>query len=719
MKLKAFIISAVSLAAALPAWACGPFYAKVPRPDYLKFDISANDQPEDNARNIALWKQETSPALPDSAVVNAVYTMSKREFEQAVASPSDSTNALIRFALDHNRRDIVDFLLLAKDVEEKRFDQASPWYYPKDSLETLSLYQPDIDECLARRGGKFHNRYGLQLIRCLFSQRDYERCIAEYEKWFAGVPDSDLFKQMSMDYIFGAYTRLGRPEEADRYTALRALVYDPHTFDLVAGLNPSEDNLWKYVNGLDHRSASMMRPLLPTVRKVLDGDRRGVRNIGRWLLLGAYIENEFAGNTPQARKWLAEAARIDMPAEMANHIRAYSMLLDARSGKTDDLTARVEWLVSRIEADPARRFSDGEDAWNYGYPESYWGDVLKHLAWDHWVPTLLRQRNAPMAFRVSMTADYAELEANDYVYYSNEWFDTEKLGWKPRPRDFRQARNDTVHANPLDYGSYTFNMMYAQRPEDVIAWQRSLGSSPLDRHGRHDADFVNELIGTMLLRDQRYAEAEKYLARVSPDYQKTLNTYKGGYLNRDFTVDCNYEPKFNRYWNDQSFTYIAAPAIPGSSRDAKLRFAREMAGLQREMDNPDPNKSALAQVEFAIRMMNSYESCWALTAYRKGFCLGTMYDNQYYTDPDHGPQFQQYSDLIDDALGRFNDPESAARAELLLHNYEDIAAHYPRTSTARYLRANCDRYEDWLGWTACPPTSPSASNPKSQLPSPE
>lgn len=695
MKLKVFIILAVSLlSVSYKASACGPYYETVPYPDYLKFDIDASEQPSDYDRNIELWKKETSVSILDSVIRVAIYKMHKTAL-------SDKSNAFIKYAIDHNRRDIIEFLTLAKTVENLRADQTSPWYYPKDSLESKSLYQPLVEECRRNRGGHFHDRYGLQLIRCLFAQGEYLQCVYEYEKWYADIPDSNLFKQMSMDYICGAYTRLGMEEEADKFTGLRGLVYNSHTFELVATQNPSEENVWRYVNQLDHRDNSMMRPLLPTIHRLLDGDRRGVKHLGRWLLLGAYIENDFNGNTAQARKWLAEAKRAPMSDEMSAHVKAYEMLLDARSGKTDNLTTNVQWLVEQIRTDKTRRF-EGEygNWWHWGYPEGYWGKVLKNLAWDFWVPKLLDNGNPSMAIRISMVADYVELEANN-----NKW---EGLGeWTGvaytspfNTYSMSEIRKSDKLYNPMDYGCYTFNMMYAQTPEAVIAWQRSLGTSPLDMYGRHDSDYVNDLIGTMLLRDQRYAEAERYLAKVSPEYQYTLNTYKGGYLGNDFTQDCGYEMEWTNDWSYQYFTYRQAPTLP-TAKDAKLRFDREMIALQKEMHNPDPNKSSLAKVKYAIRMMNSHESCWALTAYRKGAYAGTMYDNKYYSEVDHTQQFRQYNDLISDARHRFNDPEYAAQAEAMLHNYATIASRYPYTTQAKYLRAHCDNYEDWLGWETC------------------
>lgn len=694
MKLKVFIILAVSIAISfLDASACGPYYETVPYPDYLKFDIDESEQPNNYDRNIALWKKETSANIPDSVIRAAIYKMPK-------SAVNDKSNAFIKFAIDHNRRDIIDFLTLAKEVESLRADQTSPWYYPKDSLENKNLYQPLIDQCRRNRNGHFHDRYGLQLIRCLFAQGEYRQCIDEYQTWYANTPDSNLFKQMSMDYVGGAYTRLGMTEEADKFTGLRGLVYNQHTFDLVASQNPSEENIWRYVNQLDHRDNSMMRPLLPTIHRVLDGNRRGIKHLGRWLLLGAYIENDFNGNTAQARKWLLEANRTPMSAEMSAHVKAYEMLLDARSGNIDNLTANVQWLVSQIKSDKTRRFPLEDYDWRWGYPEGYWGMVLKNLAWDFWVPKLLDNSNAPMAIRVSMVADYVELEANN-----NKW---EGLGeWSGvcyvspfKTYSMSEVRDSHKQYNPMDYGCYTFNMMYAQTPEAVISWQRSLGCSPLDAYGRHDADYINDLIGTMLLRDQRYAEAERYLAKVSLEYQYTLNTYKGGYLGKDFTQDCGYKMEWTEDWSYQYFTYRKAPKAP-TAKNAKLRFAREMIALQSEMESPDPNKSSLAKVKYAIRMMNSYESCWALTAYRKGAYAGTMYDNKYYSEVDHTAQFRQYNDLISDARHRFNDPEYAAKAELLLHEYRKIADDFPYSTSAKYLRAHCDNYEDWLGWQAC------------------
>ena len=55
----------------------------------------------------------------------------------------------------------------------------------------------------------------------------------------------------------------------------------------------------------------------------------------------------------------------------------------------------------------------------------------------------------------------------------------------------------------------------------------------LNAHSYIDSDYLNEMIGTHCLREMRYADAEHYLAKVSPDYFVRTNVHKCGYLNRD------------------------------------------------------------------------------------------------------------------------------------------------------------------------------------------
>ena len=129
------------------------------------------------------------------------------------------------------------------------------------------------------------------------------------------------------------------------------------------------------------------------------------------------------------------------------------------------------------------------------------------------------------------------------------------------------------------------------------------GGSALERFLRDrvyvDADYLNDLIGTRCLREMDYPQARKYLARVSAGYQRRLNT--DVYMWRD---------PFEESW-------VRAGRDLQDDFDYKLNFATRMCELEEKMRSDDPVRSEEAAFRYATGICNSFERCWALTAYHR------------------------------------------------------------------------------------------------------
>ena len=679
--------------------ACGPFYEEVPNPDFLIFESISPDENisvttlDNEKENIALWASLTSNNINPDDIKKAVYKMTYSEFiKEATSEISDSTNSFIANVVRDNYYDIIAFLSIAKRLEELRAKNKSEWYYPKNKIEDTP-YKEIIDQCLAYPGGRLYDRYGLQIIRALFASKRYDDSVNFYNKYFADIPDNNLFKRMSLNYVAGANVHLGNSEDANRHFALAGDINSINrddAFAYMADLNPSSPALIQHIkesvnkcSAYNRKSSDTLyvKSLLPAIKKITV--QRTNPHIADWLLAEAYIEGEFFNQSKDALKILNSGLANDKIDSVAKeNMEAYRILLTAREGKTKDILSEAKWIASHV-------VSGKRDY-------EHWNDILCHIVWDYWVPQSLKRGDASMAIRLSSFADYLLLErmgnkVSVYDYGINGLRDIAMT----------ELRSGSGLYNPKDYGCYTFHLMCSLTPEQIITYKESLGDSWFDTVGRHDADYLNELIGTLYLRERNYKKAEEYLSKVSSSYQYSLNTFD--YLDRNpFTHKSERtETKWVNNGNDDfsKVQYRISDICRTDTvnpKNAKLTFAKKMNALDSIMQTDgDINKRGIAKIQYAIGQLNSVDACWALTQYWKGW-VQPMYDNEWYTDFDTQPAFELYDRLIAEASEAFTDPEYAAKAELMLNNYHEVAKKYPNTSTAKFLEANCDNYRDWL-----------------------
>lgn len=265
--------------------------------------------------------------------------------------------------------------------------------------------------------------------------------------------------------------------------------------------------------------------------------------------------------------------------------------------------------------------------------------------------------------------------------------------------------------------------MLARSAREMIEYKNYLASAdPLVRRCigtvRHDDDYLNELIGTLCLREGNYTEAEKYLAQVSDDYQENLNVKKCGFLFDNPWADCYMPADKWEYPADKNEPVDSERALLqsfnpsditllSSDRNAKLNFARRMALLEQTIRTGEPDLRGLATIRHAMARYNSFHSAWALTQYWLGDANQCNYQPAYWTWDGHlrevnyikQPQFPDDKWLAAEIAKGFRmlrSPDAVAEAEYLMGNYRTIAKRYPHTSTARYLAAHCDHWADWL-----------------------
>ena len=128
---------------------------------------------------------------------------------------------------------------------------------------------------------------------------------------------------------------------------------------------------------------------------------------------------------------------------------------------------------------------------------------------------------------------------------------------------------------------------------------------------------------------------------------------------------------------------------------------------------PTADERGLSRLLYAIGLKNSFDECWALTQYWRGW-VGLFEPDLDYWDDDFGHinyrfmydsedalerralDDKSYHREVSEALAMLTTDEARARANYILGNLRTIVTRYPDTSTAAYVKTSCDNWRNWL-----------------------
>lgn len=716
MKLKVFIINLLIFLTPLYVYGCGAFESQTTNP--LKFHFYQEEEKPvyaelNRSRNILLWQQLTSPTIPVRDIETGVYTTSLAELKHAFKKGA-SSNRLIKWLINNNAKDLKEFLLLAKELEELRANRNSAWYYPSDksgfdtTINERQRFDSIINICEKRINDKLGDRYALQAIRAYLSLKNYQKAIDYYDKYLGNLPDDNLFKQMSKGYIAGSLLRLGDVARANRmfaevgdYNSLQGDRID--TFIDMAAINPESPVFKTRLNSfIGYGDSTSNVRYMRVADTALSSP--AVKHKGDWLFLKAYIASLYNSDSIQALQYITEAEKETFSTpQMGDDARLFSICLNAQNGQLPDLDSDIRWLHN-----------------NYRNNDP----ILFYI-----VPTLLKKGSYTEALALvnyrpdyprSFSPDY-DLEEEGEPFYHESQLLSEYSGFSPR---------SYKNWDSYSYANTGFQMLLSSTSGQVIAYKEALQNPTsllkfLLPNIRHDDDYLNEIIGTLLLREGDYSKAAEYLSRVSTTYQHKMNLYKNKHLIYDPFV-YYYTPqdkwhhdwyKFDYEWHE-NYGQDIRPNVEKSKvrklksqHNAKLNFANEMARLQDIMKNgKTPDEKTLARLRFAIGRYNSFNTCWALTQYWLGNSQQCNYQLVYWLpngdtmllDYIQAPPSQltgmdeRFEQEIDDIFRQFQSSEALAEANLILRNYRTIARHYPDSKAGRFLSTHCDHWKDWI-----------------------
>lgn len=730
MKSLRYILATIISFNALWAMACGPDYYELPRPAFLRL-TNCIDDVDTRTENILLWKRQTSSDIktedinaviygdvsPDCWGPTSVYEDNWEPnglmvWEYSYGVKHVGENSFLNYLYNTRDEEALNFIMMAKHIATMREDRNSPWYYPASKNEVENSFDPVIKTILAYRGTRFYNRYSLQLIRALFASARYEECIRAFDERFANVPDDDLMKRMSRDYVAGAALRIGDSEKATTHFAktgdvesLYRFACCDNPFETAALANPESPKLLGFIkrsfNGDGYYRArstdSIMikETILPTAARIVK--RSDVINRAMWYYILAVGEGEFNGDYRTAYSHIKNAERCN-PGKFTDDIHAYRIVVEAALGKQDNLLANLRWLESKI--------ADVTSA-----DKNYWEQVMQNVVFTRIAPWYAEYGDVITALQLANYGDNMPLKYSSvcwrYTTYYGSWCENDVI----------LARENSKHFNYHDFSNSFFMYITMQTPQTIERYITSLSStaplaSYLNSRGYTSRDYLNDIAGTQYLAYRDYTNAARVLARISDDYQKLLNTDRKGFLKRD---PFSYKSDLQKNdWYDRGYCYVPGPLTQDSvTNHKKLYFAKEMLRLEHEIqDSRDPNKRGLARLKYAIGLENAFNSCWALTSYGRGSTFVAARNELHACEEWNAEDWPHKTPLPEEALivratedaeymreqalAEITDPEVAARANLMLYNVRTIARRYPNSEVGRMMSSECDAWSDWV-----------------------
>ena len=660
--------------------------------------------------NCQLWQQQTSKDIPLSHIYTVVYGKNATSVwiedllyhkrSKWILSVDEEENRFCKWLWKDE--EATEFLLLAKQCEETRDRMASPWYYPsKKDPEKLSLEQI-VERADEYEGKRFIDRYLLQTERALFSLHDYDECINRWNEVGQSLPDN-IIRRLTLRYVAGAYYNIGDIKTAiklfgeagdvesvlccaektgDGY--LNAMYeYAPSSRDLRDAVErivlSAEQELWDgYSSELEEGTREKLEQVRALAIRIASEGR--VDDPDLWYYTAAFIDH-LQGHNSDASWLLAKAESSKGSEYIKESIRVLKIYLDAlgpyNSSYDSKILDGVKWMERKIveHLDEGRSATISYGMYYTGINQSYfyWNDMLRKIVHSGIVPRLLKSNKDALAIAYSNMAD-------NLIYNLVGEVDS---SWSSSQRMTLQEYREEGAFNSLDYSNMTFGLLDSIKVESIIRYVDNLKRPESDTYrylnskGYTNEDYFNDVIGTRMIREMRYPEAEAWLAKVSPSFQNQLNTFREGYLSFD---PFSHELKRIR-----------------ESADLKYNFAREMASLEKAIsDTQNPDRKAILMSRFATGLKNSVGNCWALSFYGLS---SSDYDEDYNTNSlflrAQRKGFDRAEKMFATALSICRDKETAAQINLSLGNAKTVAKKYKTTKAAEYVRGHCDTYVDY------------------------
>lgn len=649
--------------------------------------------------NLRLWQQQTSTKISMADIEKVVYRADLSYLQNIrinFAKPQQHTNTFVNWIVANKRTDILNLLILAKQVEKARNIMNDPWYYPVDGSDCYRQLNDVVGKCRQYKRGQLLGRYALQLTRALCALREYKEC-ADYWENIKGELNNDVVKKMTELQAASALYKTGKKDEAMEIYAkygdvasIRAInggkidnelefVYDhcPNSPYLAGELQKwlLYYGYYENVKPWEVWDVKKINSILKVAHKAVK--RKGTRNKAMWYYTLASLY-DINGKPQKARSYLERGQQYPKNAFLRDSYHVLHMWLDAKTSTFNHayeqrLMKDLKWLASKIRREATQsvynRLTDTcysfslwiPDAprevyhqWYRGKPNSfYWNDAMRRILLRVVCPKMHKAGKHVREIQLANMAENFLIKTRDY---SSEMFVImDRLSYK-----------DT-----RDY----FTRIYYPKDE----FDRFLNSC-----GETDKLFWYDILATKCLRERRHNKSLVYLRQIPVSFQEKLNVYE--YMVREPFDYYMLKPKKNK----------------ALQKNYKLNFAEQMVKFEQTMRYAkNPNSRAKAKIQYALGLRNSVYRCWYLTRYSTDNLNYIRWEIPEIAYPPDTAIYRydaylKLSDrLIKNAINSFTDKEQAAEELYKLASYKRIMDEYGNTTTAKYLQQHCDKWSDY------------------------
>lgn len=758
------VISILILLGKGRADACGPYFPD--DPNYILMFRSCSPELErqwqegcrfqdyEKEQNCLLWQKITSTSIPLGDIEKVIYDARLSDLND-LSTGKLSDNKFAKWLSATSHREDLEYVRVAKEIEEIREYMNDPWYYAYDGDDEHRRLLELKKVCQNYNGRRHASRYALQLIRLNFAVGDYRSCIDLWETRINKMPQ-DIVTDMIASYVGGAYSRGGNRNKAielfTRSQDIGSLISLKAWDGVKSGSNYTDERvkeleyifnrfpnspllsikLQEYVrnresfvyNYQDWADRGFHDPF--EVKTYWDGDslvadsephfydelKRFAQKVtvskhchqkGMWNYALSYLYF-LDGYMNKSLKYLNRAEHSEATPFMKESIKALRFLMDAQYANNSGtylrkLLADLKWLDAQMAEDVNLNPSNN---WQYNnklnWRVCYWQDVARKVLLGVVCPKMKQSGNHTLALQL---ANYA----SNRIYQLAPMYEAYHYGYDdPKDKEsytvvlpFDEYRKSWSGNNYFDYQSQFFESIYGSKANDAARYAQRITKPEteldkfLNERSYVDTDYIYDIVGTLYLREMNYEKASEWLAKVSADYQSRTNIAKDGYFKLD---PFRYQCDKKHFISDSS--------------DYKLKFAQEMARLDKMINSDtEPNRKAEAKIRYAIGLRNSFGKCWYLTAY--GYIMGytadverhewewhTSTDRRGFKDNRYAQRaYKRVDALMNQAIAEFTDPEKAAHAQLEMMNYATLMRQYPATKAAAQVRSRCDNYYDY------------------------
>lgn len=669
------------------------------------------------------WQKLSSETIPLEDIYKVIYTIPLKELQKICSSRKVKHNNKFVQWIAQKDRALLDCILLAKTNEYIRVKHNSRWYYPTMNIGIDMTLEDVVEKALSAKDVRLRDRYLLQAVRALFSLTRYEECVALWDNEVSKLPEDNLMRQLIQPYIAGAEFRLNHTDRAMEYFAhigdVESLYYCANQLghptskvgilEMVCRYAPNSpyiaQSLQRYIREVEPDGATFgsygsgyveeqerarrdrIKWLRPFCLKMAKNSK--VENQALWYYTAAFL-SDLAGETATASYQLSLAEKSKSSAYIDESIKVLRIYLDAKLSKYDvsyeaKLFEQIKWLDSKIAGninDEVRHEVHRGYKLYSGESFYYWNDMLRRIVLAEVCPRMLKTGKTTRALQLANMADnrlfnlvdrrelYGWIETKDGYEYSVE--NSYAL------KQYRYSEN----FNSIDYSNHFFEMVDSLGANSAKRYLQNVmnPTSEYDRYlnarGYTGMDYLNDIVGTQYIREMRYGEAVKYLANVSEAYNR-----------HHLNVIMQYDP------------FCVAREFVESDFDTRHEFAREMYSLEQAIKiEKNPNIRAQKMLRYSIGLRNSFDRCWPLTQYYRGFsywgCVTGEkrdWENDKYTTAAK-QKAQQYAEL---ACQTATDKEVAANIHYELCNFKTVAEKYPNTEKGALVRGKCDKLIDY------------------------